>query len=270
MTNEFGDNYNLDEDATTNEWVISVNEIERLRVNAGIKSERIEIVCEITKNTIKMNFKQEAKEVYEQILLNYAKNTMSSYFSDTYPGQEITLALIYQDMEVNSIYEIPSRSGDQSVPDWLIRIGAATAEDFANIKDITGTITLKKGDTVIAQGNVSQSNWLESNLTESGSYTIIGETNDGDKATKTVQFEYDDTISFAIWCFDKKKDYTLNNSITFRQWITEYSPENITIREDLQEICIYEKYFLKNSSGEVVSPDEYILDGNNYYYEPLL
>ena len=32
LTNEFGDNYDLSEDTTTNEWVISVNEIERLRV----------------------------------------------------------------------------------------------------------------------------------------------------------------------------------------------------------------------------------------------
>lgn len=36
LTNEFGDNYNLGEDTTTNEWVISVNEVERLRVSKGV------------------------------------------------------------------------------------------------------------------------------------------------------------------------------------------------------------------------------------------
>ena len=35
LTKEFGDNYDLSEDSTTNEWVISINEIERLRVSKG-------------------------------------------------------------------------------------------------------------------------------------------------------------------------------------------------------------------------------------------
>ena len=35
LTSEFGDDYDLSEDTTTNEWVISVNEVERLRIGKG-------------------------------------------------------------------------------------------------------------------------------------------------------------------------------------------------------------------------------------------
>ena len=51
LTKEFGENgYDLSTDTTTNEWVIKVNEVERLRVDASLESYDVEISFTIWSN----------------------------------------------------------------------------------------------------------------------------------------------------------------------------------------------------------------------------
>ena len=201
LTNEFGNEYDLIKDSATNEWVISVNEIERLRLNAGMKSKSVEIAYTITKNTIKINFKPNI-QAYEELVVKVMKNNARDYIESQFPGQEITISLIYQLWEVNSLEEAATKFNFPSIQAMLIDMGY-TQEEIDNIRDVTGKITLKKGDTVIVEGNVSLNNWLEYTLTESGTYTIQGESSEGGKDTKNIQHEYaikyglqDDGVTF--------------------------------------------------------------------------
>ena len=261
LANEFGDEYDLDEDTTTNEWIILVNEVERLRVNAGLKSDSVEIVYRIYNNTIKMNFKQQG---YEELFLNWVKknDSMYSYLSNKYPGREITIELIYKDYFVSSLEELASQNSFSNVQEFLITIGATTAEDIANIEDITGKITLKKDNTIITEGNVSQSNWLEYNLTESGNYTIIGESNGENKTIKNFEI-------IVFWvngpgnCFIAEPGMTFGELINTNNYLTRLMSVD-TSWENKIKFGTGPTYVTDPNAGDFVTKDTPITENKIY------
>lgn len=269
LTKEFGDNYSLTEDITDNKWVISVDEIERLRVDVGLKSDNVEIVYKITKNTISINFKSVTQK-YEELVEKHMKIILKDDIESQFPGKEVTISLIYQLWGVNSLEEAISKFGFSSVQSMLIDFGV-TQEEINNIKETTGKIILKKGNTIIIEKNVSEDNDLVYNLTESGEYIIIGETSEGGKTTKNFEHQYDNTISFDL---DSGiiNTYDAREGITFRQWIEEYQPvsrwntlwkvngQRISCDPNNENSITY-----NNSEFEYVKPDDTIIDGHIYF-----
>ena len=193
-------------DETTDTWTVTVyttvGEVSEEIKGILEETKTIGIAYTLDKNKVRMNFEKNkldlemyisnlSTEKQEAIVVKIAKAYMSDYFEEKYPGQEIDINLIYRDAgNASNLQEYAEYMRCSSITEYIMGgKGSPDFYDIIGVEGITGTITLKKGDTVITQGDVSLLNDLEYTLTDDGPYTIIGETRDGIKSENKT-FDY--------------------------------------------------------------------------------
>ena len=143
---------------------------------------------------VKSTWDSKATEEKESIIVDYAKNDdyERNYFKEKYPGQEIDIDLIYESYGVNSIEEYENSEDFMHCLDYICNNKKdELAPVYSSNQSVNGRITVKKGNEIICKYYVRRDESARCTIYEGGQYTIVGETEDGEKFERRITIDWE-------------------------------------------------------------------------------